>query len=76
MILVYTLFTIITFFVLSLIFKRKRKDPDSRLYNEEPEEVIPMIIFCSALWPVAIALGALIWIGIRLYQLWERWVNK
>jgi hypothetical protein len=46
------------------------------LYNEEPEEVIPGILFCSALWPVAIAGGALLYAGIRLYQLWERWVNK
>jgi hypothetical protein len=76
MILVYTLFAIITFFVLSLIFKRKRKNPDSILYNEEPEEVIPGILFCSALWPASIAGGALIWIGIHLYKRWERWLDK
>jgi hypothetical protein len=76
MILVYTLFAIITFFVLSLIFKRKRKNPDSRLYNEDPEEVIPGIIIGSLLWPAAIAGGALLYAGTRLYQLWERWLDK
>jgi hypothetical protein len=76
MILVYALCTIISFFTFSAIFKRKRRDPDSRLYKEDPEEVIPGIIFCSLLWPVAIAGGALIWIVIRLYKRWERWINK
>jgi hypothetical protein len=76
MILVYTLFTIITFFMLSLIYKHKRKDPDSSLYNEDPEEVIPPIIIGSLLWPFAIAIVALSYVGIRLYKRWERWLDK
>jgi hypothetical protein len=76
MILLYITIAIITFFATSAIYKRKRKDPDSVMYNEDPEEVIPGILFCSALWPVAIAGGAMIWIGIHLYKRWERWVNK
>ena len=76
MILVYTLFTIITFFMLSLIYKRKRKDPDSFSYGTDPEEAIPVIIMGSLLWPFAIAIVVLLYIGIRLYKRWERWLDK
>jgi hypothetical protein len=79
MILVYTVIAIITFWMLSLIYKRKRKNPASSLYNDDPEEAIPIIISGSLLWPAAIAVVVLLYIGMRLehvYKRWERWINK
>jgi hypothetical protein len=76
MILLYITCVIITFFAISAIFKRKRKNPDSILYKEDPEEMVGPILLGSLFWPVAIAGGVVVYIAIHLYKRWERWLNK